>query len=193
LIFSFPQRTNATSPPWDNGYPSGGNYWSDYISRNPNAREIGNSGIGNTPYVSSTTSSVVDRYPLLEPFDTFYMPETAAPRISLSSPLSQTYNESSVSLVFTVDVPVNWIGHSLDGKDNMTIARNTTLTGLANGNHNITIYATDEAGKIGASETTYFTVNVPEPFPALAVAGVAGASAILTIAGLVVYLKKCKH
>jgi hypothetical protein len=57
LIFSYPQRTNATSPPWDNGYPSGGNYWSDYVGRNPNAKEIGKSGIGDTPYGSSASPS----------------------------------------------------------------------------------------------------------------------------------------
>jgi hypothetical protein len=33
ILFSFPNRTNATLPPWDNGYPSGCNYWSDYATR----------------------------------------------------------------------------------------------------------------------------------------------------------------
>ena len=36
---------------WDDGYPAGGNYWSDYQTKYPNATEIDNSGIGNTPYV----------------------------------------------------------------------------------------------------------------------------------------------
>lgn len=53
FIISYPQQTTDGSPTWDNGYPSGGNYWSDYASRYPNATEIGSSGIGNTPYVSS--------------------------------------------------------------------------------------------------------------------------------------------
>ena len=48
---------------WDNGYPSGGNYWSDYQTKYPNA--IGNvsSGIWNTPYVIDANNT--DYYPLL--------------------------------------------------------------------------------------------------------------------------------
>ncbi len=52
---------------WDNGPKSGGNYWSDYTSRYPNATEIDNSGIGNTPYLIWADN--IDNYPLLTPFD----------------------------------------------------------------------------------------------------------------------------
>lgn len=62
--------TIYNSPYWDNGYPSGGNYWSDYASRYPNATEIGNSGIGDTAYVNSIISKVMDRYPLMKPYNT---------------------------------------------------------------------------------------------------------------------------
>jgi hypothetical protein len=50
---------------WDNG--SIGNYWSDYLTKYPNANEIGNTGIGNTPYVIDTNN--VDNYPLMAPFE----------------------------------------------------------------------------------------------------------------------------
>ena len=64
--------TNASKailPHWDNGYPSGGNYWSDYTNKYPNATEIDNSGIGNTAYLISTNPNVLDRYPLLSPIN----------------------------------------------------------------------------------------------------------------------------
>jgi parallel beta-helix repeat protein len=48
---------------WDNGYPSGGNYWSDYQTMNPNATEIDSSGIWNRPYVIDTLNQ--DSYPLM--------------------------------------------------------------------------------------------------------------------------------
>jgi parallel beta-helix repeat protein len=48
---------------WDDGYPSGGNYWSDYIDRYPNATEIDASGIGDTAYVIDANNT--DRYPLM--------------------------------------------------------------------------------------------------------------------------------
>ena len=54
-------------PSWDDGYPSGGNYYNDYKSRYPNASEIDTSGIGNIPYVINFNPNVTDNYPLIEP------------------------------------------------------------------------------------------------------------------------------
>jgi hypothetical protein len=50
---------------WDNG--SLGNYWSDYLTKYPNASEVGNTGIGDTPYVIDADN--VDHYPLMYPYD----------------------------------------------------------------------------------------------------------------------------
>jgi parallel beta-helix repeat protein len=49
---------------WDSG--SIGNYWSDYLTKYPNASEIDNSGIGDIPYVIDTENK--DGYPLMEPW-----------------------------------------------------------------------------------------------------------------------------
>jgi hypothetical protein len=54
---------------WDDGYPSGGNYWSNYAARYPNAIENDSTGIWNTPYVIDSNNT--DRYPLLGPFKCF--------------------------------------------------------------------------------------------------------------------------
>jgi parallel beta-helix repeat protein len=52
---------------WDNDYPSGGNYWDDYEERYPDASEVGDSGIWDTPYdISPSYASNKDRYPLME-------------------------------------------------------------------------------------------------------------------------------
>ena len=45
-----------------------GNYWSDYLSRYPNASEIDGSGIGNTPYIIDASN--IDQYPLMAPYNT---------------------------------------------------------------------------------------------------------------------------
>ncbi|MCK5291807.1 MAG: right-handed parallel beta-helix repeat-containing protein [Thermoplasmata archaeon] len=54
---------------WDDGYPSGGNYWSDYtgvdVFSGPNQDIPGSDGKGDTPYVIDADSE--DRYPLVAP------------------------------------------------------------------------------------------------------------------------------
>jgi parallel beta-helix repeat protein len=50
---------------WDDGYPSGGNYWSDYtgvdLKSGPNQDQPGSDGIGDTPYIIDANN--IDRYP----------------------------------------------------------------------------------------------------------------------------------
>jgi parallel beta-helix repeat protein len=55
---------------WDNGYPSGGNYWSDYDvidqKNGPYQNLTGSDGIGDTPYLIGTNDA--DNYPLMNPW-----------------------------------------------------------------------------------------------------------------------------
>jgi parallel beta-helix repeat protein len=166
---------------WDNGFPSGGNYWSDYKTKYPNAAEIDSSGIGNTSYIIDSQNQ--DNYPLMEPFN------TVPPTISVLSPVNQVYNESSVSLVFTVDKSVNWAGYSLDGKQNVTITGNSTVANLTNGLHSITVYANGTFGNVGASQTITFTIAKPQPFPTATVAAVSGAIVAVACVGLILYVR----
>ena len=130
------------------------------------------------------------------------MLEHTPPAITLLSPLSQTYNDSNVSLAFTVNKEVNWTGYSLDGRQNVTTNGNNslnsgtltnfTITKMTNGVHNVTVYANDTYGNIGTSQTINFTVAKPQPFPTATVAAVSVAVAIVVVAGLLVYVKKRK-
>ncbi len=55
---------------WDNGYVSGGNYWSDYNGTDshggPYQNETGYDWIGDSPYIIDQNN--IDRYPLMTPF-----------------------------------------------------------------------------------------------------------------------------
>ena len=55
---------------WDDGYPSGGNYWSDYTGvdqySGPYQNETGSDGIGDTPYEIDGNNQ--DNYPLMNPW-----------------------------------------------------------------------------------------------------------------------------
>jgi putative cofactor-binding repeat protein/parallel beta-helix repeat protein len=64
---------------WDNGYPSGGNYWSDY-----NGTDNNGDGIGDTPYI--VYENKTDRYPLMEPFIIQEFPEEENPTVSPTDP-----------------------------------------------------------------------------------------------------------
>jgi parallel beta-helix repeat protein len=63
-VYDDPGNSNQ----WDNGYPSGGNFWSDYNGSDfysgPNQDILGSDGIGDTPYVFNFSQ---DNYPLMEP------------------------------------------------------------------------------------------------------------------------------
>jgi len=58
---------------WDDGYPSGGNYWSDYKDKHPDAEELNESGIWDMSYVVDENNQ--DNYPLANP----WVPKQAAP------------------------------------------------------------------------------------------------------------------
>ena len=123
-------------------------------------------------------------------------PETVPPRISILSPATQTYNESIVPLVFTVDKTLNWLGYSLDGKQKIALTGNDTIANVTDGLHSVAVYANDTDGDLSVS-TTAFIVYKPEPVPEFPTATVGAvsvaAAAAVVAAGLLVYLKKRKR
>ena len=120
-------------------------------------------------------------------------PDTTPPTISIVSPENKTYTVNNVSLTFTLSEPTSWIGYSLDGQANVTIAGNTTLSGLSDGAHSLIVYAKDTAGNTGASEIIYFSIKTQqsELFPTT---WIAAAIAIIAAVGaaLLVYFAKVK-
>ena len=143
---------------------------------------------GSADYVASWTVSV----------DFFInssavMKEPTPPTITNLSIENKTYNEPDIPLNFTVNESIFHATYSLDGKDNITIVGNATLTGLSGGAHNLTIYVLDDAGNMGASETISFNVAKTEPFSIVTVAAVSVAVlSVAAVAGLLVYFKKHK-
>jgi hypothetical protein len=120
---------------------------------------------------------------------TLTIPDTT-PSIMLISPQNGTFNTSNVTLDFAVDNSAFLFKYSLDGGENVTVSGNTTLTELAYGHHNITVYARDRLGNIGASETIYF--NVEKPPTALIVFVVIIVAVISAGSGLLIYHIKRK-
>ena len=114
-------------------------------------------------------------------------PDALPPVVSISSPKSKTYDTGDIQLTFTVNEPASSIGYSLNGQDNVTIAGNTTLSGLTTGEYDLIVYATAESGKTGASVTIQFTLADRFPIEWIIVSIVA--VAVVGVC-LLVYFKK---
>ncbi len=98
---------------WNNGYPSGGNYWSDYngidIYNGPNQDILGSDGIGDTPYTNiQGWAGNQDNYPLTEPVG-------GVPPTSSVDPISQYWH---TTYPLTIAATASDVG---SGVDNVTL------------------------------------------------------------------------
>jgi len=62
------QATDKCKNIWDNGYPSGGNYWDDFDEPSEGAYDNNSDGIVDSPYYISGGSNQ-DKYPLINPWN----------------------------------------------------------------------------------------------------------------------------
>jgi hypothetical protein len=122
--------------------------------------------------------------------------DTIPPTITIKETLNTT-SDQEIPLDFIVNETTSTVSYVLDNNQNVTIVGNTTLHDLPVGGHNLTFYAWDLAGNVGASQTALFTVQVPEPilsepFPIVTVVAVSLVGIAVVCAGLLVYFKKHK-
>ena len=118
----------------------------------------------------------------------FFYVDTLAPKVS-NLTVNNTDSGDTV-LSFTVDEEAGWVGYSLDNQANVTVTNDVVLGDLPIGSHNVTVYAEDTAGNIGASEPFFF--SVVEPFPTTLVLAPVMTGAVVGL-GLLIYFKKRKH
>lgn len=79
----------GVSNSWDNGYPSGGNYWVDFTGidekSGPNQDQPGSDGIGDTSYEWTVQGASGDGYPLMDPIVPV---PNGPPSCNISSPVT---------------------------------------------------------------------------------------------------------
>jgi N-acetylneuraminic acid mutarotase len=128
---------------------------------------LGNMGVSNTVYFSI---------------------DIQGPQITIYTPQNQTYNSADVPVTFYVNEN-STLTYSLDGREQVPIIGNITLPAIPQGQHTLTIYATDTLGN-AASKTVSFTIYA---FPLFWIVGTS-AIVIIVLAGsyLLVKRKKCK-
>jgi hypothetical protein len=116
------------------------------------------------------------------------------PIIQIISPEQNvTYDASNVTLTFNVDRPFVDLHYSINNEANVTIEGNVTLADLPTGANNMTVYAVDVFGNVGASDTVLFNVTT-QSSDALSTTVIITSGATLTAvgAGILVYFKKRK-
>jgi hypothetical protein len=113
---------------------------------------------------------------------------TIRPALSVLSPQNQTFNGSSIPLVYTIDRAISWAGYSIDGKANVTLSGNQTINDLQEGQHTITVYTNDTYGNFAVNNTD-FSLELP-PFPTIYVIVILVVAT--TAIGMLFYLKNHK-
>ncbi len=146
-----------TPPKWDDGYPGGGNYWSDYggvdqcsgvnqtICPDPD-------GIGDTPYIIDPSNR--DRYPLMTPYRPARMPPLAFFQV-FSSPVDMSQNitvDASMSADLVEPPVVLQVRWDWENDGSWDTSWNTTKTaqhryGLV-GNYTVRLEVMDKGGLI---------------------------------------------
>jgi hypothetical protein len=104
---------NGSVNVWDNGYPSGGNYWSNYQTLYPSAVENDSSGFWNIPYVIGTNNT--DYYPLMGQFHAFtvgtfngtYQVDVVSNSTTVTG---YSFNATSKTIMFNVAGPTGTMG-----------------------------------------------------------------------------------
>lgn len=106
--------------------------------------------------------------------------DSTPPKITGMYIENQTSNQTSTQLFFQIYEPwkLRQVTYCIDRAENKTLPNDTmigdfeiihyyktNLTGLTSGFHNITVYAIDSTGNIGASETLTFQVDAAEAEP----------------------------
>ncbi|MEM2780950.1 MAG: NosD domain-containing protein [Candidatus Bathyarchaeia archaeon] len=131
---------------WDDDYPCGGNYWSDYIGvdlySGPYQNETGSDGIGDTPYIIDADN--MDRYPLMYHYGTQTYKLTITTTIGGTTtppPGTHTYaNGTKMNVTAAPNAGFSFAYWLFDG----AIRTENPITIIMDANHTLMAYFVDD-------------------------------------------------
>ena len=153
---------------WDDGYPSGGNYWSDYtgidVKKGPTQDEPGSDGIGDTPYVIDEDNQ--DNYPLMKPYpwdphdvgitsvttskNIVGQGYTASINVMIFNYGNDTENFNVTAYANTTAIQTKTLTLTSGNSTTLTFTWNTS--GFAKGNYTISAYAWPVPGEVDTED-----------------------------------------
>jgi parallel beta-helix repeat protein len=139
---------------WDDGYPSGGNYWSDWTTPDTqsgtNQDQVGSDGIVDNPY---NLLGNTDNYPLTDPFVILTITtadiETATEDVQYSATYNAWTNIINSTLTWSLSTNASWLSRT-----------GSTIQGTPENSH-VGSYWVDISVSDGANQDAHnFTLNV---------------------------------
>jgi len=194
---------------WDDGYPSGGNYWSDYTGVDMKSgfyqNESGSDGVGDTAY--SIGVAYQDNYPLVGIFNAYNVTYYTPPLVSHACNVTVISN----STISDFEAPI-WIEHpeviflmfNASGAEGSTgFCRVSFPTAMMNGTYHVSLNGTEiPYTLLPCSNSThsylYFNythsteevVIIPE-FPSFLI--LSPLFMIATLLAVIIYKRKTEH
>ncbi|MGD8506143.1 MAG: right-handed parallel beta-helix repeat-containing protein [Candidatus Bathyarchaeota archaeon] len=154
---------------WDDGYPSGGNFWSEYTDTDmfsgPNQDQPGSDGIWDHPYVIDAENT--DRYPVCNPFSSYFdigVTSLASSKAIVGTGYPLTINATTKNEGFhleTFNIAL-YANSTIIGTKEVTLAyKGSTFTvftwdttGFEKGNYTMSAYAVPIQGEIDTDDNT---------------------------------------
>ncbi len=147
---------------WDNGYPSGGNYWDDYTGADtkngPNQDISGSDGIGDTPY--SIDFDSLDKYPLIKPWGE----DTIPPEIELVEPSNNSVIKPGTIITLSIsDINLHEVTCSINGGpyQNLVSPYDIDTKDWEDGNYRIDVYAEDTSDNTNTASFNIIVDSTP--------------------------------
>jgi len=155
---------------WDDGYPNGGNYWSDHagsdLFKGPYQNVTGSDCLSDAPYIIDGGNA--DRYPLMSPYPSIHAVATTS-LTSAKTIIGQGFttqvraqfaNPGHFSETFNVTVyanltPIAAQAFSLEGGEAVTVIITWNTTLCAKGKYWLAATATPVLGEIDTSDNTF--------------------------------------
>ncbi|MBI4344228.1 MAG: hypothetical protein HY555_01440 [Euryarchaeota archaeon] len=178
-------RVNTTAPPvLYIASPQNTSYATTNISLNVSANEAisvwqyslnGAANVSFTPNITVTATEGANNIVVTangtsgsqSTATAYFTVDTTPPLVTILSPANTSYTNSSVWVNVTLN---EYLGSNvtaqLDGATNYSLTNssgnwNYLLTSLANGPHNVRIFANDSVGNMNSTQVVYFTISGP--------------------------------